>query len=80
MTESTNPQTMAEATRLIAELVLQTQELRREVETLKDERAPIDALRVSLYLLVEDLVIESIDNRIGNLGDYIRSEGGEFNE
>ena len=42
VTESTNPQTMAEATRLIAELVLQTQELRREVETLKDTaRVPV---------------------------------------
>ena len=78
MTESTNPQTMAEATRLIAELVLQTQALRREVENLKAEMKPIDGLRLALYLFIEDHVTEAIDDRIGSLGDYsLVLEGSE---
>lgn len=78
MTESTNPQTPDEAARLVAELVLQTQALRREVENWKAEMKPIDDLRLALYLFIEDHVTEAIDDRIGNLGDYsLVLEGSE---
>ena len=63
MTESTNPQTMAEATR-------QIQELRRELENLKAEMKPINALRLPLNLLIQDLIFD--------LECYIRSERGAF--
>ena len=68
MTDSSDPQALDELTR-------QIQELRRQIQELRTAMEP-----VALYGLLEDLVIESIDTRVGNLGDYIRSEGGEFNE